>query len=148
MTEQYKNMGQAIERLKWPIIWIAVAGTVLQLGLLMASLIMAQSKDEIPFGPLETCQGGMKSIFGNKADPDLVTSEVISDLHTQNFKIEEITLIKLLNPYLCDVVVKDIKGFRSYAVSLEKNLDFPHMYKISDVKGQKIVSEYQVEDSL
>ena len=148
MTEQYRNMGQAIARLKWPIIWIAVIGTVLQLGLLATSIMMAAKKDEVPFTPMETCNNGMKSIFANAPDPGLVAPQVINDLKDQNFKIEDITLIKLIDPYLCDVVVRDSRGFRSYAVMLEKNLNFPHLYRIFDVKGQKIVSDYQVGNNL
>lgn len=142
--EQYQNLGQAITRIKRPIIWIAAIGTALQLGLLIASILVAQTKDEIPYTSLETCYHGMKSIMGNAPNPDLVSSQVTNDLINKNFKIEELTLVKVIDPYLCDVVVRDTKGFRSYAVTLEKNLNFPHLYRILDVKGQKITSEYQV----
>ena len=146
--EQYQNLGQAIERIKLPIIWTAATGTVLQLGLLIVSIMVAQTKDEIPYTSLEACHFGMKSIMGNAPDQSLVTSQVISDLTSQNFKIEEITLVKVIDPYLCDVVVRDTKGFRSYAVTLEKNLNFPHLYRILDVKGQKITSDYQLGNNL
>ena len=110
--------------------------------------MVAQTKDEIPYTSLEACHFGMKSIMGNAPDQSLVTSQVISDLTSQNFKIEEITLVKVIDPYLCDVVVRDTKGFRSYAVTLEKNLNFPHLYRILDVKGQKITSDYQLGNNL
>mgnify|MGYP001613841272 FL=1 len=114
----------------------------------MASIMVAQRGDEIPYTPVETCYFGMKSIMGNAPDPDMVSSQVINDLVQQKFKIEDITLVKQVDPYLCDVVVRDARGFRSYAVSLEKNFNFPHLYRILDVKGQKLVSEYQWEKNL
>lgn len=104
--------------------------------------------EKIPYTTLEACNFGMRSIFNNSPNEDVVSSQVINELKSTNFKVEDITLIKMIDPYLCDVVIKDVKGFRSYAVTLEKNLDFPHLYRISDVKGQKLVSAYQWEKSL
>ena len=148
MTEQYQDMGKAIARLKWPIIWIASIGTIIHLILLGLGVWMNTKSDEIPFTTLETCYYGMKSILGNAPDPNLLSTQVRDELKTQNFKIEDITLVKMIDPYLCDVVVKDTKGFRSYFVTLEKNLNFPHLYRILDVKGKKLVSSYQWESNL
>ncbi|MBI2522485.1 MAG: hypothetical protein HYV97_18840 [Bdellovibrio sp.] len=110
--------------------------------------MVVNTRDEIPYSTVEACYFGMKSIIGNAPDPDLVSSQVINDLTQQKFNVEDITLVKLVDLYLCDVVVRDTRGFRSYAVTLEKNLNFPHLYRILDVKGQKLVSEYQWEKSL
>ena len=46
------------------------------------------------------------------------------------------TLVKMINHYTCDVVIKDLKGFRSYRVSLERNSRFENFYRITDVKGK------------
>ena len=107
---------------------------------------MNRKHDESPFTTVETCYFGMKAIFGNAPDPDLTARQVIDEVKSTNFKIEDITLIKMIDTYLCDVVVKDTKGFRGYAVKLEKNVNLPHLYRIVDVKGQKLVSAYQWEE--
>ena len=148
MTEQYKDMGKAIDNLKRPIIWIAAVGTVLHLVLLIGGIWMNRKQDELPYTTVETCYFGMKAIFGNSPDPDLTASQVIDELKGTTFKVEDITLVKMIDPYLCDVVVKDTKGFRGYAVTLEKNVNLPHLYRIVDVKGKKLVAAYQWENNL
>ncbi len=85
----------------------------------------------------------MKAIFEHNPTLELHHKKVIKDLKGKNFQVDEISLIKVKDSHHCDVVAKDAKGYRSYAVTLEKNAKFPHLYKIFDVQGQKIVSKYQ-----
>ena len=82
-------------------------------------------------------------IINNNPNLDLINESVVKDLTKVNFKAEGITLVKLINNFECDVIVKDSKGHRSYLVNLEKNSKFKHLYRILNVKGQKIISRYQ-----
>ncbi|PIP93485.1 MAG: hypothetical protein COW00_14635 [Bdellovibrio sp. CG12_big_fil_rev_8_21_14_0_65_39_13] len=85
----------------------------------------------------------MKSVFENNSTKKLVHQKVLDDLKTTHFEVEEITLLKMVNGLHCDVIAKDSEGYRSYAVTLEKNSKFDHLYRIFDVRGQKMVSAYQ-----
>jgi hypothetical protein len=85
----------------------------------------------------------MEAIFEHNTSTELHHKKVIKDLKDKQFQIEEISLVKVRDGHHCDVVARDAKGFRSYSVTLEKNAKFPHLYKIFDVQGQKIVSKYQ-----
>ncbi|PIP92548.1 MAG: hypothetical protein COW00_00105 [Bdellovibrio sp. CG12_big_fil_rev_8_21_14_0_65_39_13] len=85
----------------------------------------------------------MKSIFENNSTKKLVHQKVLDDLKATHFEVEDITLVKMVNGLHCDVIAKDSKGYRSYAVTLEKNSKFDHLHRIFDVRGQKIVSPYQ-----
>lgn len=87
----------------------------------------------------------MTSIFNGDASDELVNEKVLADTAGQDFKVEAITLVKLIDSYTCDVVVKDGQGYRSYLVSLEKDHKFDHDYRILDVQGQKLISNYQWE---
>ena len=73
----------------------------------------------------------------------MLHKQVISDAKEHNFKIESITLVKMLDSYNCDVVAKDSKGHRSYRVKLDQSSHYPHSYKIREIKGQRLVSNYQ-----
>jgi hypothetical protein len=88
----------------------------------------------------------MSAIFLKKANEDLVNEQVLKVIEGQRFTVEAITLVKMLNSYKCDVVVKDDKGFRGYLVTLERAAKFEHGFRIADVKGQKLVSSYQWEE--
>jgi len=85
----------------------------------------------------------MERIFEHNASEEIVHEKVLKDLKDHHFEIEEITLVKVRGSLHCDVVAKDSKGYRSYAVTLEKNSKFDHLYRIFDVRGQKITSSYQ-----
>ena len=95
------------------------------------------------YSSLEACHYGMSAIFEHNPSIELLHRKVIKDLKDKHFEVEEISLVKVKDGLHCDVVVKDAKGHRSYAVTLEKNAKFPHLYRIFDVQGQKIVSNYQ-----
>mgnify|MGYP006945858449 CR=1 FL=1 len=90
----------------------------------------------------------MKELFENNPTDKLFNKSVLKDVKEHLFEIEGIGLIKELSGFGCDVVAKDAKGHRSFKVRLEKNSSFPHFYKISDVREQGIVSQYQWKDSL
>lgn len=88
----------------------------------------------------------MNGIFLGEADDDLVNEQVLKDVKGQKFSVENITLVKMINSYKCDVVVRDSKGFRSYLVTLERAAKFEYGFRVADVKGQKLVSNYQWEE--
>lgn len=85
----------------------------------------------------------MRGVFLGSADEDLVKQEVIEAAKAMKFQIEGITLIKMIGALNCDVVVKDLKGYRAYQVSLERSSKFEYEFRIADVKGQKLISDYQ-----
>lgn len=87
-------------------------------------------------------------MFNNSPIERYFSSGVLSDLKGHKFEIENIRLLKRVNDYQCDVVIEDNKGFRSYKVKLEKNHRYTHLYKITDIQGQKLVSTYQWKDEL
>ncbi len=95
------------------------------------------------FSTFETCLYGMDKLFKNAQDETLFHKNVLKDTKEHQFKIDEINLVKVIDGHHCDVIAKDAKGFRSYRVTLEKNSKFPHLYRIFDVQGQKLVSNYQ-----
>ncbi len=94
---------------------------------------------------MESCVYGMEQIFSHNPNPDLIHTKIIEDLKGHKFKIEDITLVKKINGLSCDVVAKDVRGYRSYRVALEKNTRFPHLYRVLDVSEQKLISKYQWE---
>jgi hypothetical protein len=89
---------------------------------------------------------GMRAVFNNASNEDLLDKSVILDLKEHQFKIDKITLIKVIDNYTCDVVAKDSKGHRSYRVQLAKSSRYPHLFKIQNIKGQKIKATYQWRD--
>lgn len=114
---------------------------VLVIGIYQGSAHQAKA-----YSTLEACLYGMNSVFNNVPDKNLVGTEVIKDLQDHTFKVEKITLVKALDSYTCDVVAKDGEGLRSYRVMLEKNTSFKHQYRLIDIKGQSLVSQYQWRD--
>jgi len=90
----------------------------------------------------------MNKLFSNAPDEDYFSESVLEDVKEMKFQIDSVGLVKILNNYECDVVVKDPKGHRSYRVKLDKSPRFSHLYRISDVRGQKLVSNYQWEGNL
>lgn len=116
--------------------------------ILGTGIMLGQGSDEVKYNTIEACYKGMKSLFDNNPNKGLFHKNVLNDSKDLSFEIEAITLIKMVDGHNCDVIAKDAKGFRSYRVSLEKNANFPHYYRIDDVKGQKIVSDYQWRTNL
>ncbi len=82
-------------------------------------------------------------MFNNNPDNELLDNSIIKDMKEHHFKIEQISLVKQLDGFSCDVVAKDSKGFRSYLVELDKSQSFKHLYKVKNIRGQKIKSAYQ-----
>lgn len=97
---------------------------------------------------IEVCYLGMKELFENNPTEMFFNDLVIKDVKGLTFKIQNIGLVKELSGDRCDVVAKDFKGYRSFLISLEKNGKFPHVYKIVDVKEQKLSSHYQWRESI
>lgn len=96
----------------------------------------------------EVCHQGMKGLFSNLPSDNLFNKVVLKDVEGKTFEVENLSLVKMLGDYHCDVVAKDHKGHRSYRVRLEKNPKFTHLYRIIDVKGQRLTSPYQWKEKL
>ncbi|GAB4017675.1 MAG: hypothetical protein Fur0010_18490 [Bdellovibrio sp.] len=122
---------------------IAVVSVILNLVLLGIGTYIHLKQNDKTYSSFEACYFGMKSIFENNSTDKLVHKKVLDDLKTTHFEVEDITLVKVVNGLHCDVVAKDSNGYRSYAVTLEKSSKFDRLYRIFDVRGQKMVSSYQ-----
>jgi hypothetical protein len=96
------------------------------------------------YNTFEACYFGMKGIFDNNPDIELIDNKVIKDLKDIKFSVDSIHLIKVNDSFNCDVLSRDAKGVRRYRVALEKNARFSHLYKILDVKEAKVTSRYQL----
>lgn len=90
---------------------------------------MLNRESKNPMIPMEVCYQGMKSLFSNSPKESFFNKSVLNDVKEHTFEIENISLIKTLGDYHCDIVAVDHKGHRSYRVKLEKNSRFPHLYK-------------------
>ena len=140
---KYKTVEEELSSFKKPFYLIAGIGVIANILLVVFFGYINSIEKNKKYSTMEVCLYGMESIFSNNANEDLLNESVLKDTEKIRFEIEEITLIKVINDYLCDVVVKDPKGYRSYIVRLEKSSKNPYFYKIFNVKGQKFVSTYQ-----
>ena len=95
---------------------------------------------------METCYYGMDSIFNNNPNEELLNKTILKDLlkKKEEFKVDSIHLVKVVNNYECDVFSKDQKGVRRYLVKLEKNAKFRHLYRILDISEKTVDSRYQI----
>jgi len=141
--QKYQSLEKSIKDLKKPLMIVAVVSVFLNLILLGIGTYINLKQSDESFSSFEACYFGMKSIFENNSTKKLVHQKVLDDLKATHFEVEDITLVKMVNGLHCDVIAKDSKGYRSYAVTLEKNSKFDHLHRIFDVRGQKIVSPYQ-----
>jgi len=144
--QKYQDLSGEIQKIKMPIKIMVISGIVINLliGILFLWINFYWSKTE-HFGSVEACLKGMESLVNNTSDPKIINEKVIDDIqkHQIKFNVERIHLVKYLDGLHCDVITKDSDGFRNYQVSLEKSLRFEHLFKITDVKEQPIISEYQ-----
>lgn len=88
----------------------------------------------------------MNSIFNNNPDEKLLNKTILKDLlkKENEFKVDNIHLVKVVNNYECDVFSRDHKGVRRYLVKLEKNTKFTHLYRILDISEKTVDSRYQI----
>jgi hypothetical protein len=107
-------------------------------------MVLRQEGEKVSYNTFETCHAGMKSIFQNNPNGELMNEKVMKDLENKTFKVDSIHLVKVIDSYNCDVFSKDPKGVRRYHVSLEKNAKFAHFYRIMDVREKKVSSRYQL----
>lgn len=145
--ENYQSMAKSIERLKRPLIYIALISAVTHLLILGTGIYLNREKAD-HMSAFEVCHKGMKGLFGNLPNHELFNKTVLKDVKDKTFEVESLSLIKMFGDYNCDVVAKDHKGHRSYRVRLEKNPKFTHLYRIIDVKGQRLASPYQWKEKL
>lgn len=146
--EQYTSMAQSIDHIKRPLIYIALLGSLIHILILGAGIFLGQQKNNDKYSVLQICHIGMNDFFNNNPSTELFDKSVLEAVKGHKFKIEKIKLIKQRSSFNCDVVAQDSKGYRSFLVSLQKNSSFTHLYKISDVKEQKIISTYQWKDNI
>ena len=143
---KYQDLSGEIQKIKMPIKIMVISGIVINLliGILFLWINFYWCKTE-HFGSVETCLKGMESLVNNSSDPKIINEKVMDDIqkHQIKFNVERIHLVKYLDGLHCDVITKDSDGFSSYLISLEKNSRFEHLFKITDVKEQPIISEYQ-----
>ena len=143
--KKFESIEASMSNLKKPFKSIALGGILLNTATVLLTIwLLAEPLRK--YSTLETCLYGMESLFNNDADNALLDEKVIADVKQVNFQMDKITLVKAIDNYHCDVVVKDSKGFRSYKVKLEKSGRFTHGYRIFDIKGQRLVSKYQYKE--
>ena len=144
--QKYQDLSAEIKGVKLPIKIMVAVGIGINLVILVVSLwINFFDGQGEKFSSIETCFQGMRSIVNNAPDPELISEKVILDIEKEDikFSVERIHIVKYLDGLHCDVITKDPQGYRSYLVTLQKNSKFNHFFKITDVKGQKIISRYQ-----
>ena len=143
--KKYQDLETAITSISKPlkkIMWVALGCNLIVSGL-TAWLVRPSIPQLNPVTALDVCQQGMRHILLHQEDEDLVSEEVIKAAKSMQFQIEAITLVKMIGALNCDVVVKDAKGYRGYRVSLGRSSKHKFEYQIIDVKGQKLISDYQ-----
>ena len=139
------SVEEAIIGLKRPLKLYSFIVIGINLMILGFGIYMNFKKETIPeYTSLEACLYGMEQIINNDPKENLLNPKVITDLKDQKFTVDSIHLIKVLSSFSCDVFTKDSKGIRRYLVSLEKNSNFVHKFRILDVKGMKVDSRYQL----
>lgn len=145
--EEYQSMAKSIKELKNPLIIIALISALTHLLILGSGIYLNRIKVE-EMSAFEVCHKGMTELFSNNPSSSFFNKTVLKDVKEEVFEVEQLSLIKMLGDYNCDVIAKDHKGHRSYRVRLEKNPKFSHLYRIVDVKGQRLTSSYQWEEKL
>ena len=144
--KQFQDLGKQIADLRKPLRWYGFGGVALNVIIILVSVwINFGRSDHRPYSTLEACLYGMQGIVFNNPDGILVNPLVLEEIQSKKitFEVDSIHLIKFIDSFHCDVVVKDPHGVRSFLVSLEKNSKFKHLYRILDVKENPLVSEYQ-----
>ena len=143
----FNTIENELENLKKPFLGIALTGAFVNIAILALWLTIHITAPDKRFSALETCFHGMKSIFEHTLNKDLLDKSLLDALEKKTFKIDRITLVKEIDGFTCDVITQDAKGHRAYRVSLAKDGDFKHLYKILNIRGQKIKSNYQWRDT-
>jgi hypothetical protein len=143
--ERLISLEQTISSLKRPIVIIALVGVIANLSLLgLEIMVLRQEGEKVSYNAFEACHIGMKSIFQNDPNSELINEKVMKDLEKEVFKVDSIHLVKVIDSFNCDVFSKDPKGVRRYHVALEKNSRFTHRYRIMDIREKKVDSRYQL----
>ena len=143
MPTQYQDIPKAIGEIKRPMWAMILIGIIFQIITIQIALNASAPKSTKTYTPLQTCYYGMRSMFHNNPNSNLLHGSIVDAVKEKSFNINKITLIKVVNDFSCDVIARDNKGFRSYRVMLEKNSKFAHFYRIHDIKEQNLKSPYQ-----
>ena len=144
--ENYQSINKAIQSVRKPVIVFSLIGLFIYMVFGAVLVNIALDKEDKSYSTIETCYHGMKSIFNNSPNENLLNKVVIADLNKMetNFNVDHIHLIKAVTKYECDVFSKDSKGVRRFLVKLEKNTKFMHLYRILDISERKVDSRYQI----
>ena len=143
---KYQDLSVEIQKIKTPIEIMIGVGIILNLLIVGISMwIQFGGEDLIRYSSMEACMKGMESIISNNPDPELISKNVLEDIQKNEitFSVDRIHLVKYVDRLGCDVITKEPGGYGSYLITLEKNSRFKYFFKIRDVKGQPIISEYQ-----
>ena len=143
---KYQDLSVEIQKIKTPIEIMIGVGIILNLLIVGISMwIQFGGEDLIRYSSMEACMKGMESIISNNPDPELISKNVLDDIQKNKitFSVDRIHLVKYVDGLGCDVITKEPGGYGSYLITLEKNSRFKYFFKIRDVKGQPIISEYQ-----
>lgn len=131
--------------LRRPIVFSSIALLLIYISVGYILITIAVKNENKQMLPIEVCLTGMNSIFENNPNLELLNSSVIKGLKdNSSFEVNELHLVKQINPYECDVFTRDNKGVRRFYVKLEKSSSFIHLYKILDIKERKIDARYQL----
>jgi hypothetical protein len=81
------------------------------------------------------CRDGMTSILRREPDDDLVPRELISALEKDDYdeigrEVSESSRAEIKGNQICQYIIKDRRGLRSFDVELYVNNEFPMKYKI------------------
>jgi hypothetical protein len=144
--ENYQSINKTIASIKKPIIAFSLIQIALYVAIGYALVQIALNKESHSYSSMETCYYGMDSIFNNNPNEELLNKTILKDLlkKKEEFKVDSIHLVKVVNNYECDVFSKDQKGVRRYLVKLEKNAKFRHLYRILDISEKTVDSRYQI----
>ena len=145
----YTSIEEGIRKLKRPFVVIAFSGVLANFVVIILAVMFPLIGNKSSTSPFQICYHAMQSLLiENNPDVKLFNESVLNDTKNKTFNIDIITLVKLVGNDKCDVVTQDSKGFRSYQIKLEKSSKFKRFYRVLEVKGQKIASEYQWKDKL
>lgn len=144
--KNYDNIPQAIGRIRGSILISLLVLTLAYVGSLFSFYHLFIKDEKMAYSTFEACYFGMKKIVENDPSENLLNKSIIEDIEKlkDNFSVELLGQVKVLDPFRCDVFIKERRGTRRFQVTLEKNAKFPHLYKLLDVIEKKIDQEYMV----
>ena len=84
----------------------------------------------------------MKSLLEYDPIEGLFHKSVLDEVKGHRFKVDRVSLVKVIDDYRCDIITKGEKRLEGHRINLEKGPRFPLNYRIKDVLGQRISKDY------